>query len=505
MPTITAANRRPDFAALPDEEFLAPERGVTDRGFAEDGVADLGGSSDALWGTKLAASPGRTIRKDDVVDRALGELEELAADPDRFHAHMSKSFGPDYDREAAEAIRGKLLAGDRSWLPTIELASADDLGGALGAYDKAGGAIYLQREMVSPKRASEVLIEELGHHLDQLLNKGRDSAGDEGEIFRRLVTGETLSDATLSDLRSENDHGRMTIDGKTVEVENWGFPKWLGDWIWGSKPVQDTLKATKDRLLQAVGQLSAQLNAATKGWFDDLIANAKAYGAQMLQSAEKIANGFVKLSRGDFAGGLADIGVAILDQSFSQYHAFARLTIDTVSAVQTAVGLEPIGRGLRPDEEERLRKIFGDSIDYSAVTVKEGSAGIFAGDRALTMGNTIYMKDDKSFETLVHEMTHVWQFQNGGNDYMAKAGWAQLSGWAQGETGYEWRKDIDRGWAALNPEQQAKLIEDGAAHYAKVDEWNGKWRPTRPKRRRSDESTPCRIGAQVAVTAVSAA
>jgi hypothetical protein len=58
---------------------------------------------------------------------------------------------------------------------------------------------------------------------------------------------------------------------------------------------------------------------------------------------------------------------------------------------------------------------------------------------------------------LVHELTHVWQYQHGGPDYLSKALWAQLVG-----DGYDWRKGLDAGkpWEALNPEQQAALLEE---------------------------------------------
>jgi hypothetical protein len=46
---------------------------------------------------------------------------------------------------------------------------------------------------------------------------------------------------------------------------------------------------------------------------------------------------------------------------------------------------------------------------------------------------------------------------------MLKAGAAQFTNWLAGNdthVAYDWTRDIDRGWAALNPEQQAQLIQD---------------------------------------------
>lgn len=137
-----------------------------------------------------------------------------------------------------------------------------------------------------------------------------------------------------------------------------------------------------------------------------------------------------------------------------------------ISGVQTALGWEKPSRGLTSEEERQLRMVFGDSIDYSQVRIKEGNAGLFSlndKDRPFTTGNTIYMKknkDDAGFErTLFHEMMHVWQFQNGGASYQSGSLRAQAFG---GDDPYNYRDAIAQGkkWNELNPEQQAHLIED---------------------------------------------
>ena len=460
-----------------------PDTGCLEtRGEEMTGASDT--MDDRLEGTVVdfTAPASGPDRKSDVVGRALGQLAALAADEGRFHETLAKTFGPGYDRAAAEQLRLKILDGDTSWMPDVAFAEDQQLGGALGAYSRENGTVYINSQIVSPKRAAEVLIEEIGHHLDTLLNK-RDSAGDEGEIFRRLVAGETLADDLLADLRSENDHGTMQIGDQTVAVENWGLPRWLFPWAASRPAVRDLVQETRDNLIRYFAGFDERIKAAAKGWVDDLVANAKAYGADLMRSMEKVAGGFGKLARGDLSG-LQDIAIGMAGANgLDQFHALARLTMDTISAVQTATGLEPIGRPLRQDEIEGLRKVFGDTIDYSKVTIKEGDAGIFAGDRPIAMGNTIYMKNDRSFETLVHEMTHVWQFQNGGNDYMLKAGWAQFSNWVQGNdtsVAYDWTRDIkEKGWAGLNPEQQAHLIEDAAAgvpsYVTRLETWQVRW------------------------------
>ncbi len=129
-----------------------------------------------------------------------------------------------------------------------------------------------------------------------------------------------------------------------------------------------------------------------------------------------------------------------------------------VSTVQTALFLEPAGEKLAPELRSKLQRVFGDSIDFDAVRIKRGFSGVFsANDRPFVHGNTAYMKDDWDMHSIVHEMTHVWQHQNGGPIYMGKALAAQQFGDA-----YDWKKGLAEGksFAQLDPEQQAEMIAD---------------------------------------------
>ena len=74
-------------------------------------------------------------------------------------------------------------------LPPVELLSSEAMPGAAGAYAISTGTIYLNQswlESASPQQVQAVLTEELGHHLDGLLNAA-DTPGDEGEIFSCLL------------------------------------------------------------------------------------------------------------------------------------------------------------------------------------------------------------------------------------------------------------------------------------------------------------------------------
>jgi hypothetical protein len=147
--------------------------------------------------------------------------------------------------------------------------------------------------------------------------------------------------------------------------------------------------------------------------------------------------------------------------------------VSAVSSVQVRLGLEPPSRRLTGAEIGELRKIFGDSVNYDAVHIKEGNAGVFSvNDRAFTSGNTIYLKnfrDDpwttdrlEQMPALVSEMTHVWQYQNGGAGYASRALLSQRYG-----AGYDFGRSVPHTpWGRLAPEQQDALLN--AAYKARA-------------------------------------
>jgi hypothetical protein len=81
-------------------------------------------------------------------------------------------------------------------------------------------------------------------------------------------------------------------------------------------------------------------------------------------------------------------------------------------------------------------------------------------------------------QLLVHEATHVWQFQNGGHAYIADSLLAQTLG-----DGYQLEKALLQGkrWAEFNCEQQATMVEqswaqrcfDGHPFIIRGRDWTG--------------------------------
>jgi hypothetical protein len=132
-------------------------------------------------------------------------------------------------------------------------------------------------------------------------------------------------------------------------------------------------------------------------------------------------------------------------------------------------------RGLTASERSTARGVYQDAIDYDKVAVIAGSIGS-AGAPARTIGNSLYMADDQfvkgssnltpgGMTTLIHELGHVWQYQNGGAGYIPSALGAQLEAWVTtGDRGsaYNWREAVQQhlDWKDWNAEQQAEAMED---------------------------------------------
>ncbi|AFZ51398.1 Ig-like domain-containing protein [Dactylococcopsis salina] len=116
----------------------------------------------------------------------------------------------------AELIK-QWQTGDFSQLPTVEVLSNESISGAMGAYASSLETIYLNEDWLataSEEDALAVLMEELGHHLDNVVNE-KDATGDEGAIFASLLQGKGFGDQ----VREEDDRATLEINGESVTVE----------------------------------------------------------------------------------------------------------------------------------------------------------------------------------------------------------------------------------------------------------------------------------------------
>jgi hypothetical protein len=132
------------------------------------------------------------------------------------------------------------------------------------------------------------------------------------------------------------------------------------------------------------------------------------------------------------------------------------------SVVKQVSALSPAPRRcLTARERALLRTVFDASLELDRIVVREELSGLInLSRRAFVIENVMHLPmppHTAPDHLLVHEATHVWQFQHGGHAYIADSVIAQTVG-----DGYQLEKGLlqGRGWAELNCEQQATLIEE---------------------------------------------
>jgi len=174
----------------------------------------------------------------------------------------------------------------------------------------------------------------------------------------------------------------------------------------------------------------------------------------------RIIGGIVSLNGGLILEGLGDISSSI-------FGAIILIGGKLISLVQHIIFVQAKERKLTEDEIKLLKRVFRKSIAYYNVRLIEGRAGLYSlNSRPFTLGNTIYLKDrdvSSEPELLVHECTHVWQYQNLGARYSSDAIYAQ---WFVDDE-YSWEVEIGRGnerWVDFNKEAQASFLEDIYTH-----------------------------------------
>lgn len=240
-------------------------------------------------GGSAAKTTDRDTRTSGLSRTLENQFAVQAKDPQRFHALMRGVYGDGYDQANAEQLRTQALAGDFSWLPPVKLLPADQLQGALGAYDAASGTVYVNADIAAsdPELAASTYVEEAGAHLDTLLNRS-DSIGDEGELFRRVLAGEKLSIEDVREIQAEDDHSTITVDGRGVAVEFWnplasiqkvakrvgGVFEKIGTEVKDAvKDVGAALKSGYERLSRAGGEAWNTLSSGVRGMTVSFVKN----------------------------------------------------------------------------------------------------------------------------------------------------------------------------------------------------------------------------------------
>lgn len=185
-------------------------------------------------------------------------------------------------------------------------------------------------------------------------------------------------------------------------------------------------------------------------------------------TAVMLVVGLLALLTGDasiLGQALKDLWEVVKDGIYAAIGAVIFLALRIVDIVQSVLGVQPAKRHLTKGERGLLWPIFGESLNYDAIEIVDGPAGLLTmTGRALTMGFTIYLPS-YSEQTLVHECVHVWQFEFQGFKYIGNSALNQLDRIAfnKGYQPYNWQTRLDAGdtWYTIkSAEAQAKFVED---------------------------------------------
>jgi Subtilase family len=133
--------------------------------------------------------------------------------------------------------------------------------------------------------------------------------------------------------------------------------------------------------------------------------------------------------------------------------------------------IKPETRSLTPDEIKLAKSVFGNSINYRLVKLDEAAKTVdwakqlkgFNAPRPFTTFHTINSWGKLEKETLIHELTHIWQYEHGGAKYIPEA--LAVNGKS---SGYDYKgvsnlrklQAARKGMSSFNPEQQAKIVEE---------------------------------------------
>lgn len=232
-----------------------------------------------------------------------------------------------------------------------------------------------------------------------------------------------------------------------------------------SNTVIDTIGNGPDAVIAKVGDKLLGALQRGESWLTDLPDRFKRLGQDYWDMVQSIGQGRL----GDAA------------------KAWARTQLDWVEIAgipelaETAADLLKLNtRSLTSEEKAIAKSVFGDSINLDLVRIDEQARSVHAAkevdngeiNRPFTTFHTINTWGPIDRSTLIHELTHVWQYEQDGAIYIPQALQGQHS-----DTGYSYtiqalenHRAANQGLTVdFNREQQAQIIED---YYAKRESGN---------------------------------
>lgn len=317
------------------------------------------------------------IAANDLLDALLHDWRHLlqgwSADG-RLTAAAQEALMLDGEHKALTDLVGQWATGDFSAIPPIVLLSSGDISGAMGAYAISTGKIYLNADWLaaaSREQAFAVLTEELGHHLDGLLN-AVDTPGDEGELMAKFLLDACISDDQRNHLINEDDHIVIT-DKDRLSAEASGDPSFIGTFGTSGADYSNGLSSTDGVYLYVPASFSSS----------EFILKIAPNGSQVAKWA--LGPTTSTISTTSYSNGFLYVATTGDDNNPSRLYKFSRS-----GGIVWARDLDGISKKITFVVEGGGVLYTGGYIDYPGVFNPSNTAFIEA--KEIATGNTIYSK-----------------------------------------------------------------------------------------------------------------
>jgi Ca2+-binding RTX toxin-like protein len=142
-----------------------------------------------------------------------------------WEADLERVFGEKIDWASAYKHLNAFRKGDFSLLPPVTILPSADMPELWGGYSRELGQIFISSDC-PPHLQNEILLEEIGHFLDQELC-AQETPGDEGVLFSAIVLKRIPKPQQLVQWATENELHSVTFEGRVHLVE--AAPKIRGE------------------------------------------------------------------------------------------------------------------------------------------------------------------------------------------------------------------------------------------------------------------------------------
>jgi gas vesicle protein len=237
--------------------------------------------------------------------------------------------------------------------------------------------------------------------------------------------------------------------------------------VWDA--VSDAAKEVSDAVSDTAKSVWDSVTDTAKGLWDTVTDTASSIADWAVQKAGEVWDGIK-----DAAGAAWDTVKGVVGGIWEGIQEHMANGLQWLAQTVPVPGSNVQSRSLTDAEKAYAHRIFGDNFDYDSIVITRGS--LLGSGVSRTTANTINMSDDEfdgdtmnltasGTETLIHEMTHCWQYQTSGLGYIPESLWEQFKGWASGggrNDAYDWEPADAAGipWEDWNPEQQAHAVEE---------------------------------------------